>query len=179
MYSLDAPLWNKDDVNNTLRKLLKEVMGYCDDEIKALEAENFCRIIAKNLTIEQAKQITEIFGDNGFTLYLHDSNDKLIGWKKNLNMPLQHNPPKDHYCDKPLLSESNRIDVSVPEKVEPYVSVKRQPPTKPQVECPYCHSTNTKKISGMSKAGSVALFGIFALGKTSKQWHCNECKSDF
>lgn len=50
---------------------------------------------------------------------------------------------------------------------------------KPQIECPYCHSTNTKKISGMSKAGAVVLFGIFAIGKTSKQWHCNGCGSDF
>ncbi len=47
------------------------------------------------------------------------------------------------------------------------------------VTCPYCHSTNTKKILGMSKAGSVALFGIFALGKVSKEWHCNGCGSDF
>ena len=43
----------------------------------------------------------------------------------------------------------------------------------------YCHSTNTKKITGLSKAGSVALFGVFALGKTTKQWHCNDCGSDF
>ena len=47
------------------------------------------------------------------------------------------------------------------------------------VKCPYCNSTNTKKISTMSKAGLVALFGIFALGKTTKQWHCNQCGSDF
>ena len=47
------------------------------------------------------------------------------------------------------------------------------------ITCPYCKSTNTKKISSLSKAGSVALFGIFALGKTTKQWHCNSCKSDF
>lgn len=46
-------------------------------------------------------------------------------------------------------------------------------------ECPYCHSKNTKKISGLSKAGSVAMFGMFAVGKVSKQWHCNQCKSDF
>ncbi len=50
---------------------------------------------------------------------------------------------------------------------------------KPVIECPYCHSTNTKKISGISKAGSVALFGVFAAGKVSKQWHCNNCNSDF
>ncbi len=48
-----------------------------------------------------------------------------------------------------------------------------------KAECPYCHSTDTKKISGLSKAGSVALFGVFALGKTGKQWHCNQCNSDF
>ena len=46
-------------------------------------------------------------------------------------------------------------------------------------ECPYCHSKNTKKISTLSKAGSVALFGVFAIGKTSKQWHCKNCGSDF
>lgn len=58
-------------------------------------------------------------------------------------------------------------------------TAKEQQSSKPTVECPYCHSTNTKKISSMSKAGAVALFGIFAIGKTSKQWHCNECGSDF
>ena len=47
------------------------------------------------------------------------------------------------------------------------------------VECPYCHSTDTKKISGVSKAGGIALFGVFALSKAGKQWHCNKCKSDF
>lgn len=51
--------------------------------------------------------------------------------------------------------------------------------TSQTVECPYCHSKDTKKISNLSKAGSVALFGVFALGKTSKQWHCNKCNSDF
>lgn len=49
----------------------------------------------------------------------------------------------------------------------------------PTITCPYCHSTDCKKISSLSKAGSVALWGIFALGKTTKQWHCNSCKSDF
>lgn len=49
----------------------------------------------------------------------------------------------------------------------------------PTVECPYCHSTDTKKISSLSKAGNVSLFGVFAIGKASKQWHCNKCNSDF
>lgn len=49
----------------------------------------------------------------------------------------------------------------------------------PIIECPYCHSTNTKKISATSKAGNVALFGIFATGKVSKNFHCNSCRADF
>lgn len=47
------------------------------------------------------------------------------------------------------------------------------------VECPYCHATNVKKISTVSKAGGVALFGILGLGRTGKQWHCTHCNSDF
>ena len=46
-------------------------------------------------------------------------------------------------------------------------------------EYPYCHSKNTKKISGLSKVGSVALWGVFAVGKVSKQWHCNNCGSEW
>lgn len=36
------------------------------------------------------------------------------------------------------------------------------------VTCPYCHSTNTKKISTVSRAGSISLFGIFSK-KVGKQ----------
>lgn len=47
-----------------------------------------------------------------------------------------------------------------------------------KVHCPYCNSTNCKKISGVSKATSVAMFGIFSQ-KVKKQWHCNNCGSYF
>ena len=50
---------------------------------------------------------------------------------------------------------------------------------KPTVECPYCHSTDTKKISGFSKAVDLGVFGIFAADRIGKQWHCNRCNSDF
>ena len=46
------------------------------------------------------------------------------------------------------------------------------------VTCPYCKSTNTKKISAVSRAGSIGLFGIFSK-KIGKEWHCNKCGSDF
>lgn len=41
--------------------------------------------------------------------------------------------------------------------------------------CPTCQSPNIKKISNVRKAGSVALWGIFAIGKVDKTFHCNNC----
>ena len=46
------------------------------------------------------------------------------------------------------------------------------------IECPYCHSNDTKKISGSSRILSGGIFG-FGSSKIGKQWHCNTCKSDF
>ena len=68
-------------------------------------------------------------------------------------------------------------------------AVKNQPkydPTKdpnspayiPKVECPYCHSTNTSKLTTASRMISTGMFGL-ASKKVGKQWHCNKCGSDF
>ena len=46
------------------------------------------------------------------------------------------------------------------------------------VECPYCKSRDTEKISSLSRAVSVGFFGLGSK-KIGKQWHCNRCKSDF
>lgn len=48
----------------------------------------------------------------------------------------------------------------------------------PHVECPYCHSMNTEKISGVARGVSIYVMGV-ASPKIGKQWHCNNCKSDF
>lgn len=45
-------------------------------------------------------------------------------------------------------------------------------------KCPTCGSTNIKKISGLAKARSVAMFGILSR-KVHKQWHCNSCGSEW
>lgn len=47
------------------------------------------------------------------------------------------------------------------------------------VICPYCKSNNTKKITNTSKAAHTALFGVFSMGRNSKNYHCNNCNSDF
>lgn len=54
----------------------------------------------------------------------------------------------------------------------------QQTSSKPTVECPYCHSTNTKKISGTKRWLSTGLFGL-ASNKIGKNFHCNNCKADF
>lgn len=46
------------------------------------------------------------------------------------------------------------------------------------VKCPYCQSTNVKKITTTSRAISVGAVGV-ASGKIGKQWHCNNCRTDF
>ena len=51
-------------------------------------------------------------------------------------------------------------------------------PSKPQVTCPYCNSTNTKKITTAKRAGSIIGLGILSK-KIGKQWHCDNCGSDF
>lgn len=48
-----------------------------------------------------------------------------------------------------------------------------------QLRCPYCHSTDVKKITMTSKVTHGAVFGLFGARKILKQWHCNKCKSDF
>lgn len=46
------------------------------------------------------------------------------------------------------------------------------------IQCPYCKSWDTEKISTASRVTSVALVGV-ASGKIGKEWHCNKCGSNF
>lgn len=48
----------------------------------------------------------------------------------------------------------------------------------PVIKCPYCSSTNTSKISMVGRVVSTSLFGLGSK-KVGKQWHCNQCGSDF
>ena len=57
-------------------------------------------------------------------------------------------------------------------------TINKNTSTSQTVECPYCHSLNTKKISTTSKVVDTAAWGIFG-AKRHKQWRCNDCNSDF
>ncbi len=47
------------------------------------------------------------------------------------------------------------------------------------VKCPYCESNDTNRIKTGTKALYAYAFGLFGMGKIAKQWHCNNCNSDF
>ena len=51
-------------------------------------------------------------------------------------------------------------------------------PSQPTVQCPYCKSTNTHKITVTAKVVNTALFGLFGT-KRNKQWHCDRCGSEW
>lgn len=46
------------------------------------------------------------------------------------------------------------------------------------IKCPYCQSTSCNKIGTVKRSLSVALLGI-ASSKIGKQWHCNNCGSEW
>lgn len=43
------------------------------------------------------------------------------------------------------------------------------------IKCPTCSSYSTRKISGTSKVGKVALFGLFGAGDLGKTFKCKSC----
>jgi len=45
--------------------------------------------------------------------------------------------------------------------------------------CPYCHSPDVKKITMTKKLAKGWVFGLAAASTLTKEWHCNNCKSDF
>lgn len=80
-----------------------------------------------------------------------------------------------------ILKEKSLIDKDTEDKIKEFRRINYKPVkiVEKIVECPYCHSTDTKKISGLSKATKLAFWGALAIGSTTKQWHCNSCNSDF
>ena len=162
--------------------LIKNVLGYTDNEIDLMTKHYFSRALAKGLNKQQVKLIVQPFYDIDAPIIIreYDDNGKLI----ESAIPYYYDffelvkqEPKSHYYDNPVISREHLV---VPDYTPSTPTIEfNEKPSTPTVTCPYCKSTDTKKISGLSKVGSVALFGIFALGKTTKQWHCNNCKSDF
>ena len=59
------------------------------------------------------------------------------------------------------------------EKVQEYQA------SKPQKECPVCHSSSIVKISNVGKVVKVGVFGILGAGDLGKTWKCEACGCEF
>lgn len=160
----------------------------CNCFEKLLDREIVCPICDSNITLDnnQTKQFYCLLNDvrkaGEFRKRFLKKNSKYELVFRYIEYREEH--PINNNCNKPevLGFANNKISNESHEEYWKRINehtINKPNSTKLMVECPYCHSTNTKKISNLSKAGSVALFGIFALEKTSKQWHCNHCNSDF
>ncbi len=78
---------------------------------------------------------------------------------------------KENTLPDPNLREKAiaKATAPTPTYVDPYAS---------NPQCPYCKSRNTKKITTGSRLFSTGLFGLGS-SKVGKNYHCNNCKSDF
>ena len=168
--------------------LIQEVFGYTNEEIEGFKVKIFYPPLAIDVTFEQLELALQPFIDNKIRMlngYEYDENHNLIETLVEYRtLGLKPQPPKSHYYEEPVIRRDQLVDPYNPPTwnskwTTGFTFKPESQPTSPTITCPYCKSTNCKKISGLSKAGSVALWGIFALGKTTKQWHCNNCKSDF
>ena len=91
-------------------------------------------------------------------------------------------PPEEidpQLWEKRLKYEEEEINQIAEELAPDFEKFLLKERSKPVVACPYCKSTNTTKISAMTKATRYAAFGVLAVGANSKQWHCNNCNSNF
>lgn len=63
-------------------------------------------------------------------------------------------------------------------KMEESINAIKQNHASNTLKCPYCESTKVTKISTVNRMVSTSMVGI-ASKKIGKQWHCNNCGSDF
>lgn len=91
--------------------------------------------------------------------------------KDKLRLDFQPKEKYDSYAWEQRIIKDNQLHAEIQKQTNEFKA------THP--ECPYCHSRNTKKITTISKAAHTTLFGIFSMGRNSKNYHCNNCRSDF
>lgn len=126
----------------------KQVIGCCKKE-DVIHTANNCNGELKMLNIswDELSIIEDISTDNDFLQAMIDLKEKDI---------IEYNLKMSQFRNQLEQQKSSKI----------------QNDNRPK--CPTCNSTNLKKISGTSKAVSVAMFGLLSQ-KVKKTYHCNAC----
>lgn len=132
----------------------------------------------------EMKQIPEGYGfsDEEIENFLSSNNmDFDEYWKRNEQRLFDEIISKSPEFDINLYNSKNSILKQRQQQQEESVTYGKTVLEKQdrKVVCSYCGSTNVKKITNTSKVVHTAIFGIFSVSRNSKQWHCNECGSDF
>lgn len=117
------------------------------------------------------------------TKLIHDNSVSVKDWKRIVFKDYQWHTELVHLTEdlgitnysKEAYNERTKEDRIHYYKTEQPVP---QPTQKPTISCPYCKSTNVGRISTARRMASTAMVGL-ASKKIGKQWHCNNCKSDF
>lgn len=177
----DINIPNEAAIIKKVTPLIKEVLGYTDDEINSMIKHYFSRPLAKGLTEQQIKLIAQPFYDIDAPIIIREYDNKgntiesaIPYYYEFFNLAKQ--PPKSHYYDEPVISRDHLV---APDYVPSKPTIELNPqPTTPTITCPTCKSTDCKKITTTAKALNTALFGIFG-NKRRYQWHCKKCGSDF
>lgn len=130
-------------------------IGICDSDSDLIHKTNNCngKLIQCNISCEDLNIISRISNDNDFFQAMIDLKEKDI---------IEYN----------LKMSQFRVQVQQRE------SIKKQQSEQSRVHCPYCNSTNVKKISGTERVASVAMMGIFSK-KINKSFKCMACGGTF
>lgn len=186
MYNLGMPIVNKEDKRiPIIKKLFREILGYSEKEIQQFIDTKFMCIVVKNISLEQVKVIVKPFYDNDIQIYLKDINNKYLSYHE-AGFHVDKETPKQHYYDTPVVSREHLVDPYTQQEKERLQNIEanrreqleqQRPVT---ITCPYCKSTNTKKITVTQRAVKTGLFGIFgAIDDAGKTYKCGNCGCKF
>ena len=132
----------------------------------AVPAENNSRPLThKNAPSHFNTPISKHYKRDGYTIKGNNSNKTFSGQSNKVNKSHQPVLISCKACGKQISSQAE----SCPNCGQP---------TGIHV-CPNCRSTNTKVISGTSKATSVFLWGVFAANKVISKYECKDCHHKF
>lgn len=129
-----------------------------------------------NLKIVESTNLAKSFRPIIMCGLSKDSADIVHGYFRRKNIDTEIIPDDDsieeteiYFDNNDILRTKTKIDLTQPLQPQPNQNIPK---------CPICNSTNVTRISSTKKAMSIIGFGILS-NKIGKQWHCNNCKSDF